>query len=387
MFSCGQVQINAAQTACERIPRRAYLGFYCLRCNSSPCTLTSAHLFGWVKGEVKIVCGNASRFLSAARLLAALATVACELTFVATATCAAGAQLPPEAAKAIDQMYGGDPDGGIALLHTYEAARPSDPLPYTIEAEARWWKMYCDADEIKWGMVDSQKRGKKPEDDSYFALADRVIALAQAAIAQHDTSENHLYAGIGYALKTRLYGLRSEYRNAAKNGVASRTEFLRALELDPDNADASAGIGFYNYYVATLSPVVRLLRIFMGIPAGNKEEGIKQVQVGAERGVLLAVDARFYQARNFRTYEQKYGEALAVAGPLVSLYPRNPIFLLLVGNLNVELGRKAKAAEYFNSVLRLPVLAAPPGGCSGGDCFACSAHVRNLAQAFLDSIH
>jgi len=320
-------------------------------------------------------------------LLAALARLACALAFVATASSAGSVQLPSEAAQAIEKMYGGDPDGGIALLHTYEATRPSDPLPYTIEAEARWWKIYWDADAIKSGMVDSQKRGKKPEDDSYFALVDHVMALAQAAIVQHDTSENHLYAGIGYAPKTRLYGLRSEYRNAAKSGVASRTEFLRALELDPSNADASVGIGFYNYYVATLSPLVKVLSIFLGIPAGNKEEGMKQVQVGVERGALLATDARFYQARNFRTYEQEYDEALAVAEPLVSRYPRNPIFLLLVGNLNVELGRNAKAAEYFNSVLNLPALAPPPGGCSGSGCFTCSAHVRTLARTFLDSIH
>jgi hypothetical protein len=336
---------------------------------------------------MKIVVEKSSRFLSIGRVLAALAGVICGLTFLETTAGAGSMQLPPEAAQAINKMYGGDPDGGIALLHTYEAARPNDPLPFAIEAEARWWKIYCDADEIKWGMIDSQKRRKKPEDDSYFALADRVIALAQAAIGQNDTSENHLYAGIGYALKTRLYGLRSEYRNAARNGVASRTEFLRALELDPNNADASVGIGFYNYYVATLSPIVRFLRILMGIPAGSKEEGIKQVQVGAEHGVLLAADARFYQARNLRTYEQKYGEALAAAEPLVSLYPRNPIFLLLVGNLNVELARKAKAAEYFNSVLNLPSVELPPGGCSGGDCFACSAHVRILARTFLNSIH
>src|SRR5579864_5987314 len=134
---------RTAQTTYERILRRVHPGFYDLRWNSSPCTLTSACLFGWVKGEVKIVCRNASRFLSAARVLAALATVACGLTVVAAATCAGSVQLPPEAAQAVDEMYGGDPDGGIALLHTYEAARPNDPLPYTIEAEARWWKMYC----------------------------------------------------------------------------------------------------------------------------------------------------------------------------------------------------------------------------------------------------
>jgi tetratricopeptide (TPR) repeat protein len=338
------------------------------------------------KGEMKIAYGTSLQIFLAVRLLAAIAALVLGFGAAAKAARAGAVQVPPEASQAMDKMYGGDPDGAISLLHEYEAAHPSDPLPFTIEAEARWWKMYCDAAEIKWGLFDSQKRGKKPEDESYFALADHVIQLAQAQIAQHETSENHLYAGIGYALKTRLYGLRAENRAAARNGVAARTEFLRALELDPNNADASVGIGFYNYYVDTLSPVVKFLRFFMGIPGGNKEEGIKQIQVGVEHGVLLAVDARFYQARNFRTYEQRYEEALNIAEPLVTRYPQNPLFLLLVGNLNVELGRKTKAAEYFNAVLNLPPLPAPPGGCSGGACGVCSAHVRTVAQTFLDSI-
>ena len=329
----------------------------------------------------------ASRNSVFSRLVLAVAAYALLIGSVANSARAGSVQLPPEAAQAIEKMYGGDPDGAIAMLHTYEAAHPDDPLPYTIEAEARWWKMFCDAAEIKWGMMDSQKRGKKPEDESYFELADRAIDLAQARIAQHDTSENHLYAGIGYALKTRLYGLRNENRTAAHNGVAARKEFLRALELDPDNADASVGIGFYNYYVDTLSPIVKFLRFFMGIPGGNKEEGLKQIRVGVEHGVLLAVDARFYLARNLRTYEQQYQEALTVAEPLATRYPLNPIFLLLVGNLNVELGRNAKAAEYFNAVLKLPAVASANGGCGDPSCNACPVHVRNLAQEFLNSTH
>jgi tetratricopeptide (TPR) repeat protein len=331
---------------------------------------------------------TASRNFAYGRLLGGFA--ACAFLFgFATETAQAGrVQLPPEAAQAIEKMYGGDPDGAIAMLHTYESAHPDDPLPYTIEAEARWWKMFCDAAEIKWGMMDSQKRGKRPGDESYFALADRAIQLAQARIAKDDTSENHLYAGIGYALKTRLYGLRNENRVAARNGVAARTEFLRALELDPDNADASVGIGFYNYYVDTLSPIVKFLRFFMGIPGGNKQEGLRQIRVGVEHGVLLAVDARFYLARNYRTYEQQYQEALNVAEPLVTRYPQNPIFLLLVGNLNVELGRNAKAAEYFNAVLKLPAVASASDCCAGcANCDPCPVHVRSLAQEFLNSIH
>ena len=85
---------------------------------------------------------TASRNFAYGRLLGGFA--ACAFLFgFATETAQAGrVQLPPEAAQAIEKMYGGDPDGAIAMLHTYESAHPDDPLPYTIEAEARWWKMF-----------------------------------------------------------------------------------------------------------------------------------------------------------------------------------------------------------------------------------------------------
>jgi predicted Zn-dependent protease len=100
------------------------------------------------------------------------------------------------------------------------------------------------------------------------------------------------------------------------------------------------------------------------------------------------VDARFYLARNLRTYEQQYQEALNVAEPLGTRYPQNPIFLLLVGNLNVELGRNAKAAEYFNAVRKLPAVTAAGDCCAGcANCDPCPVHVRSLAQEFLNSMH
>ncbi len=82
-------------------------------------------------------------------------------------------------------------------------------------------------------MIDAYKRGKKPEDEAYFQLADKVIALAHAQIARSDSAEMHFYAGMGFALKVRLDVLRGDNHAVAHNGVAARSEFLRALELDP----------------------------------------------------------------------------------------------------------------------------------------------------------
>ena len=44
---------------------------------------------------------------------------------------------------------------------------------------------------------------------------------------------------------------------------------LRALELDPQMADATAVLGVYNYYVDTLSGIVKLLRVFHGHSAAE----------------------------------------------------------------------------------------------------------------------
>jgi tetratricopeptide (TPR) repeat protein len=302
---------------------------------------------------------------------------------------AGGLTLPPEATQAMAQMYEGDPDGAVATAQKLQLSQPDHPLGFILEAEAEWSKTFCASSEIKYGMVDAWKRGKKPEDEAYFALADKAIELAQAQIARSETAEMHLYAGAGYALKARLFGLRGEHRAVAHAGVSARSEFLRALELDPDMADATAGIGLYNYYVDSLSSIVKMLSVFMGIPGGNKQEGIRQMQIGMDRGVLFSVDTRFYLAKNLRKYDQQYEQALTVGEPLVARYPNNPVYLLLLGNLNAELSRNDKAAEYFHAVLKLPAIQsaceAPPS-VSASNCMPCFVRARDIANSFLASL-
>jgi tetratricopeptide (TPR) repeat protein len=304
---------------------------------------------------------------------------------------AGGLRLPPEATQAMARMYDGDPDAAIVMAKKLQQSQPDHPLGFLLEAEAEWWKTYCAASEIKYGMVDAWKREKNPEDEAYLELSDKVIDLARAQLSQSESAEMHFYAGAGYALKARLFGLRGEHRAVAHAGVSARTEFLRALQLDPDMADATAGIGLYNYYVDSFSSIVKMLGFFMGIPGGNKEEGIRQMQTGIERGVLMSVDTRFYLANNLRRYDHKYEEALAVAGPLVEQYANNPVYLLLLGNLNAELSRIDKAGEYFHAVLKLPAIqtscpsstgASDPGA---ANCAPCFARARDLANSLLAS--
>jgi len=284
--------------------------------------------------------------------------------------------LSPDAARTLDQIYRGDPDKAILTAEGIEHSEPESPVGFLLEAEARWWKTYCVSCEIKWGMLDAWKRSKQPEDDTYFGLADKAIDLARAQIAKSDTAEPHVYVAIGFSLKARLYSLHDEKRAIAHAGVAARSECLRALELDPNAADATAILGLYNYYVDTLSAIAKMLRFFMGIPGGSKEEGIRQMRAAMNYAAFLAVDTRFYLAKNLRTYDQRYDEAIQIAEPLASQYRQNPVFLLLLGNLNQEAGHRPKATEYLHSAQAAPVADA-----------ACAAHARELATRMLSSLH
>ena len=325
------------------------------------------------------------RFLGTAAYFATLVALLVAL-LAAAPTRANEIKLPPEAVQAMDKMYSGDPDAAIAILRYLEQSQPENPLALLLEGEARWWKIYCADLELKYGMIDAWKRGKKPEDEAFLLLADKVVDLAHAQIAKSDTADMHFYAGMGFALKVRLEVLRGENRAVAHYGVAARAEFLRALELDPQMADATAGLGLYNYYVDSLSTTVKILRFFMGIPGGNRTEGIRQMQIGIDRGVVTPVEMRFHLARNLRTFDYQYERAILVAQPLVERYPENPVFLLLLGNLNAEMGRPVKTAEYLQAALNVASQHAAADCCSAcPSCPTCSTRVREIAKAFLGS--
>ncbi|HEX4643076.1 MAG TPA: hypothetical protein VH161_06400, partial [Candidatus Acidoferrales bacterium] len=257
---------------------------------------------------------------------------------------------------AIALMYGGKPDEAIALAHKLEAARPDHPLGYLIEADVLWWNIYCKWSERKFNTIDawSHTRPADADDDRELALADKVAKLAEETIAKSDTAEMELYAGLGYASRARLLGLRFEKMPVARAGVEGRKHLLRCLELDPEMSDAYLGLGLYNYYVDTLSAMAKVLRFFMGIPGGDKRVGLRQLEIASTKGRLTQLEARFNMAKSLRNYDFDYTRAEQAAAPLLAGYPDNCIFLLLAGDIDQKLGHTDAAAAKFRVAASAP---------------------------------
>ncbi|HTZ33665.1 MAG TPA: tetratricopeptide repeat protein [Methylomirabilota bacterium] len=259
--------------------------------------------------------------------------------------------LPPNTAAILDHIYSGKREEALAEIHQLQQKYPTHPLPYLLEAETEWWKIWCASAEYKYGMTMARHRDKLAADQHYLDLAKKAYALAEDSIREKDTGEMQLYAGMADALEARLYGLRFDTRATARAGVRAREHFLNALAKDPSLADAYTGLGLYNYYVDTLSTIARVIRFFMGVPGGSKEEGIRQLNLAIREGQLTPAVARFYLALNLENYDQRYKDALQAIGPLAERYPKNPIYLLVRGDLEAKLGQKTQAEGSYRAAL------------------------------------
>ncbi len=283
--------------------------------------------------------------------------------------------LPSETPAILDKIYSFDLDGAMDAAQHMQHEQPDYPLGFLLEAEAMWWRIWCTSTDFKFGMTDARRRPKLESDRRYIELSTKALSLAEAHVKQSESAEMQFYAGMAEASLARLYALRAENRNAARSGVRAREHLLRAKTLDPDLADADMGLGLYNYYVDTLSAIARILRFFMGIPGGSKQDGVRLLEHAIAQGVVTSNVARFYLALNLHRYDLQYEKALNVLGPLVEKYPANPLFQLARGDLYAKLGRKQQALLCYRAANALPVQNAE-----------CRAHVQELVRASIASL-
>ncbi len=292
-------------------------------------------------------------------LLTVLITLWCQAS-PALAASSGSLSLTRDVSVILDHIYSGRRDLAISEAQQFQQQAPDNPLGYLLEAEADWWRIWCLSADYKYGMTTARHREKLPSDRHYFELTQKASTLAEANLHQRETAEMHFYAGMADAGTARLYGLRGENRAAARAGVRAREHFLRALALDSTLADAYCGLGLYNYYVDTLSTLARVLRFFMGIPGGSKEEGIRQLKRAIAEGQLTPPLARFYLAIDLHGFEQRYEEALQIIGPLADKYPQNPIYRMVRGDLYAKLNRKQQAeASYYAASEAIPMVPEP----------------------------
>ncbi|HEV2348871.1 MAG TPA: hypothetical protein VG028_03390 [Terriglobia bacterium] len=248
----------------------------------------------------------------------------------------------------------GDPDEASKTFRAIELQSPNSPLGYLLDADATWWKIYLTtADLVDPDVFDVLISSSSPYDSHFHDLINVAIKKARARIhARQDVARSELFEGLAYALRARFYGLRDNDLATARAGKRMRMLLLSAQEADPTLVDADAGIGLYNYFVGTLPTLIKMLKFLIGLPPGDRELGLSQLQNAAGNGEWVRAEARFYLAKDYsRPSEGEYAKSLQLFQELAREYPRNLLWKLLEGTLQVRLGHGREGENDYREVL------------------------------------
>jgi tetratricopeptide (TPR) repeat protein len=258
------------------------------------------------------------------------------------------------AQQGLNLLMNGQPDQAMGIFRQVQADDPDSALGYLMEADAVWWKIYFTTGNlIDPDVFEVGSGSTSPYDSDFNNLVNQAIAKARAnRNAGKDVARNYLYEGMAYALRGRLAAMRDRNRAAARAAVRMRTLLLAALERDKHLADAYAGLGLYDYFVDTLPTIIKMLRWIIGMPGGNRERGLQEIEYAAKYGELTRGEALFYLAKDYsRSNERQYAKSLELFEQLQKQYPRNGLWTMMVGSLEIRTGRVSEGEALYREVL------------------------------------
>ena len=233
-------------------------------------------------------------------------------------------------------------------LHYKEAAvifeeiirrEPDNPMGYFLRSAVYFWMFSED--------VKNEKIGDKFRDLSYKAV--------EVAEAKLDKDENDIdamfFLGGAYGSLGRYYAMTKSYLNAYWYGKKGMNYLEDVVELDSTYYDAYLGLGIYHYLADVLPRFIKILSFILGVD-GNKELGIHEIELAAEKGTYSKTEAMFFLAAIYTYREREYEKAIKIFNQLLEKYPNNPGALLSLGRCYSNMGECDLAIGAYEKILR-----------------------------------
>jgi hypothetical protein len=238
-------------------------------------------------------------------------------------------------------LYNLDFDRAHGIFTAWEQSHPDDPMGPTADAADLLFSEFH-----RLGVLESQffeldkrfeNRPKLNTDPLIHARFDAAIQRAQtvacARLGKNQKDKDALFA------MTLTNGLQADYAALIdKRNLASLRYTKEAtawgeqtLAADPDNYDAHIAGGISKYLVGTMSAPIRWL-VRLGGVSGDKQAGVKELKLVADRGHYLAPFANMLLAIAY-VREHDYKHARELLASLRDQFPSNPLFAQEIARL------------------------------------------------------
>ena len=184
--------------------------------------------------------------------------------------------------------------------------------------------------------------------DAFIAQASaRYDRSSQDSEALFYLAQAHLLRGtFRFANDKGLWG-------AARDGARSKRLTDDYLKRHPEHGDAYLAAGLYNYFVDIAPNFVKVLRVILFLPSGDRAQGLAQLQRVANSGNLLAPFAQTVLAEIFATFESRPREAVAILEGFIKRFPNNVDARLDLADIYMQptVEQFARAEQELNAAL------------------------------------
>jgi tetratricopeptide (TPR) repeat protein len=259
--------------------------------------------------------------------------------------------IDPRTAKGFDHFYNLEYDQSIAEFRRLIGTEPANPSFHNHLAQAVLYREMFRGGALESELVSGnnpflrrEKLTTSPESEREFDTSlNKAMQIAEARIAKDPNDSFALYTqGVSYGLRANFnFLVRKAWMDALKDATAARKAHNRVVELNPDFTDARLITGVHDYVIGSLPFHMKILGFIAGFQ-GDRESGIKTLQLVAEKGQANRYDAQVLLAAIYRR-EKKSELALPLLNSVIAKFPRNFLFRLETVQMHSDLGQKDQA--------------------------------------------
>ncbi len=215
---------------------------------------------------------------------------------------------------------------------------PEYPVGYVYKAELTWWEAL-------------QDRKNPALQERFDHLTEEAISRGQALVKKNAKDFYALlYLAAAYGNKTRFRGgIKRAYLDALQSGLKGHTYIKEAAGLRPGNIDCLIGIGSYNYFAGALPPVIKPFAWMFGT-RGDKDEGIRQLELAAQKGEYGRTEAKivllpvYLNEERFENYQKNLTD-------MINQYPSNPVLYMWMANFFIARKKLGEGIQFFADLI------------------------------------
>lgn len=277
-----------------------------------------------------------------------------------------------KARQGLDHLYNLRSEKAERRFRALADRYSTHPIGPFLAGLRQWWMIRLDISD-------------RSRDETFRRNMNEALSRSEQLLGQSGPAPSFdglFFKAAAHGMIARLAAHRGDWWTAIRHGQqAIGSARTVAEEAGSGRTDYLFGKGLYDYYAAILEEEYPATEaITWMLPDGDRKRGLRVLKRVAREGYYLRTEARWYLAKIYFFYEERYAQSRRHLEQLRKQYPANSYFHVFAGRIEARSERWDRVRTVFTEVLRRR-----KAGDRGYDAGAERAARYYLARAHLES--